>query len=61
MEAYLNPRDLLKGSACIDCNPYVDVKATQYEDVCQFVHSCFHSNHERIFDGAFELYGGTAN
>eukprot|EP00975_Prorocentrum_lima_P003008 663902-Prorocentrum_lima.AAC.1 len=34
MEADLNPRDWLKGSACNDCNPYVDVKATRYANTC---------------------------
>eukprot|EP00975_Prorocentrum_lima_P056518 11850120-Prorocentrum_lima.AAC.1 len=60
MEADLNPHEWLKGSACVDCNPYVDVKATQYENICQLMHSCFHSIHGRIFDDVFELCGGTA-
>eukprot|EP00975_Prorocentrum_lima_P046181 9658278-Prorocentrum_lima.AAC.1 len=61
MEAYLNPRGWQKGSACVDCNPYSDVKTVQYENIWQFMHSCFHSNKERIFDNVFELCGGTAN
>eukprot|EP00975_Prorocentrum_lima_P000491 95347-Prorocentrum_lima.AAC.1 len=60
MEADANPRDWLKGSACIVYNPYVDAKATRYEDMFQLMQSCFHANHERIFGDVFELCGGTA-
>eukprot|EP00975_Prorocentrum_lima_P020560 4326491-Prorocentrum_lima.AAC.1 len=28
--------------------------------MCQFMHSCFHSSKEKIFDDVFELCGGTA-
>eukprot|EP00975_Prorocentrum_lima_P057050 11969061-Prorocentrum_lima.AAC.1 len=45
MEADLNPRDWVKGSDCVNMNPYSDVKVVQYENMCQFMHSCFYSNH----------------
>eukprot|EP00975_Prorocentrum_lima_P020359 4285470-Prorocentrum_lima.AAC.1 len=60
MEAELNPRDSLKGSDCFNVNPYSDVMAVQYENICQFMHACFYSNKDRIFDDVFELCGGTA-
>eukprot|EP00975_Prorocentrum_lima_P065718 12905043-Prorocentrum_lima.AAC.1 len=56
----MNPRYWLHGSDCINFDPHSQVKAVQYEDICQFMHNCFWSNNDRIFDDVCELRGGTA-
>eukprot|EP00975_Prorocentrum_lima_P064453 12897659-Prorocentrum_lima.AAC.1 len=57
----MNPRYWLRGSDCVNFNPYSDIKAVQYDNICQFMHYCHYSNESRIFDDVFELCGGTTN
>eukprot|EP00975_Prorocentrum_lima_P068711 12922161-Prorocentrum_lima.AAC.1 len=60
MEAEMNPRDWLHGSDRLNFNPYSQAEAVQFGDICQFMHDCFWSNSDRIFDDVFELRGGAA-
>eukprot|EP00975_Prorocentrum_lima_P046095 9639339-Prorocentrum_lima.AAC.1 len=55
----MRPRYWLYDSDCFD-NPYCQAKIVQYDDSCQFMHHCFWSNNDRIFDDVLEICGGTA-